>query len=760
VTTRRPILGALVAVAFVTLLAAPAARGQQAVNPIHPAFAPLDAAGKKVATAEALHVDTTCGACHDAKYIAGHSGHATPRTKATCLQCHVDGGKLDVRPATLDGEGRLRREAIRIGAPKARSCAACHGIVAGGANAAALSLPPDLDAAPKDGRTFSLTLGEGAVVSPQQMADSFLNLEGKAGLGAPWDVHAAKLVDCVACHFAGNDPARVDPKQPTLQYLTADPRRPSHAEFLVRPDHRLGRQACRSCHDPMKAHAFLPYRARHMAALSCATCHLSAPRAPVAEMIDATVATLSGTPAVRYRNVDRRPGETLNAATLRPFRPLLVERLEEDGARRLAPVNLVSRYRWVSGTDRVEVPFDEVARAFVQRGAWAPGVIEAFDADRDGRLDERELRLDSPEKTAFAAGRLRALGVAQPAVEGILETIPLAHGVSTRDRALRDCNACHAADSRLSGDFLVAGYLPGGGPPRPPDGSKVELAGVIGPTANGGLVLRRGTGSTPGGLHVLGHTRDGLSNTLGFLVFLATFAGVALHGALRLALRRRRGSHRAPAAGENKYVFGRYERLWHWTMALSGVVLIATGLAVHFAGSGAWLDLATAVSLHNVFAAVLLVNAFLALFYHLTTRAIRTFIPEPKGFLARALEHMAWQTRGIFYGGHHPANAPGQKLNPLQQITYLALLNVLFPLQIATGLFLWAIGHWPGVGSALGGLAVIAPVHNVGAWLFLTFFVLHVYLVTTGTTPAEHLEAMVTGYQRVDTDGAVERSQA
>jgi thiosulfate reductase cytochrome b subunit len=747
--------GALVALA---LLAASPARAQQPVNPIHPAFAPLDAAGKKVATAEAVHVETTCGACHDAKYIAAHSGHATPSVKATCLQCHLDGGSLDVRPATLDAEGRLRREAIRIGAPRAASCGACHGIVTGGA--AALRLPADLEAAPRDGRTLSLTLGEGAVVSPQKMADSFLNLEGKGGLGAPWDVHAAKLVDCVACHFAANDPARADAKQPTLQYLTADPRRLSRAEFLVRPDHRLARQACRACHDAEKAHAFLPYRARHMAALSCATCHVAAPRAPVAEMVDATVATLSGTPVVRYRNVERRPGEALNAATVRPFRPLLVQRLEEDGARRLAPVNLVSRYRWVSRAGRVEVPFEAIARAFAREGAWAPGVVEAFDADRDGRIADGELRLDTPGKVAFVAARLRAQGVVDPEVDGAIDAIPLAHGVSTRDRALRDCNGCHASDSRVSGDFLVAGYLPGGTLPRPPDGSRIELAGVLGPTADGGLALRPIAGATPGGLHVLGHTRQGLSNTLGFVLFLATAAGVALHGALRLALRRRRGTGRAHGAEDKAYVFGQYERLWHWTMALSGAVLIATGLAVHFTGAGAWLALPTAVSLHNAFAVVLMVNAFLALFYHLATRAIRTFIPEPKGFLARALEHLAWQARGIFHGGEHPANAPGQKLNPLQQVTYLGLLNVLFPLQIASGLLLWAIGHWPALGAAIGGLAVVAPVHNAVAWLFLSFLVLHVYLVSTGPTPTEHLEAMVTGYQRLEAEPVVERSQA
>ncbi len=751
-----PARAVLAALALAAALAAPAANAQQAVNPIHPAFAPLDAAGKKVRSAAEVSLETTCGACHDVKFIAGHSGHAEGAAKATCAQCHLDGGRLEVRPDLLDDDGRLKREALRIGAPRAASCAACHGLVAGAVEPVAF--PADLASATQaPGRTWSLTLGEGAVVSPQRMADSFLDLEGKAGLTSPWDVHAAKLVDCAACHFAANDPGRADPKQPALRYLTTDPRRQGLAEFLLRPDHRLTEKGCRACHDPMKAHAFLPYRSRHMTVLSCQACHLAAPMAPAAELVDATVATLDGTPALHLRNATRRPGDTLNTATLRAFEPLLVERLEADGVRRLAPVNPVSRYRWVSGPDRAPVPWATVEAAFLDGRQYAPAVLEHFDANRDGALDAAELRLDSRLKTELVANRLAALGVVDPVVEGTLDARPLAHGVPARDRALKDCQACHSAESRLSGAYPVLGFMPGGQPPAPEARARVELAGALAPAPGGGLELRREAGTAPGGLHVLGSSRQSLTNTLGFALFLAVTAGVSAHGLMRWLTRRRR-AHVAHRPARKAYVFGRYERLWHWTMALSGLVLIVTGLAVH--APDAWgLGLPRSVSLHNAFAVVLMLNAFLALFYHLATKAIRNFIPHPHGLLARVLEHMAYQSRGIFYGEAHPENAPGHKLNPLQQLTYLALLNVLFPLQIATGLLIWAAGHWPDVAAALGGLSTVAPLHNAGSWLFLSFFVLHVYLVTTGRTPTEHLESMITGYQPVEDDGAApERS--
>jgi thiosulfate reductase cytochrome b subunit len=735
---------------LLAVLSVPSApRAQQGVNPIHPVFAPLDAAGRKVRTGADLSVEKTCGACHDAAYVAAHSDHARDAAKASCVQCHLDGGRLDVRADLLDPEGRLRRDAIRIGTPRAANCATCHGLVFDGATP--VRVPADFEAVSRNaGRTWSLTQGEGAIVSPQRMSDSFLNLEGKGQLSAPWDVHAAKLVDCVACHYAANNPTRTDAKHATLRYLSDDPRRQSTAEFLVRPDHRLAELDCRGCHDPLKAHGFLPYRNRHMEVLACQACHVSAPVGPVVEMVDATVATADGAPSVRYRNVERQPGESMNVATIRPFQPLLTERVGSDGLRRLGPVNTVARWRWISGVDRAEVPFARVAQAYLDGDRHAPEVLSAFDADGNGRLDEHELRLDTKEKTGIIAGRLRAAGVEDPTVEGTLDTYPLSHGISTRDRALRDCSACHAADSLVSQPFAIAGYLPGGTPPRPREKARVALAGVMTPTPGGGLELARHRDATPGGLHVLGYSRHSLTNRLGFYLFVAVFAGVVAHGLGRFLLRKRRGVQAHPEPEGKEYVFGLYERIWHWTMALAGILLLVTGLEIHRAGGRTVLDLTKAVALHNVFAVVLMVNAFLALFYHLATAAIRGFIPHPHGLLARVLEHVEYQSRGIFLGGPHPSNAPGHKLNPLQQLTYLALLNVLFPLQIVTGILIWAVGNWSSAAAALGGLQYVAPLHNAGAWLFLSFFVLHVYLVTTGRTPTEHLESMVTGYQPAD----------
>ena len=216
---------------------------------------------------------------------------------------------------------------------------------------------------------------------------------------------------------------------------------------------------------------------------------------------------------------------------------------------------------------------------------------------------------------------------------------------------------------------------------------------------------------------MLGHSRQGLTNTIGFLLFVATFLGVVAHALARCVLRAAAGAAGAatPAGGQD-YLFGRYERIWHWTMALSGVLLIVSGLEIHNAGGHWLLDLPRAVSLHNAFAVVLMLNAFLALFYHLATAAIRNFIPAPHGLLARVLEHMSYQSRGIFFGGPHPANAPGAQAQPAAAAHLPGAAQRALPAPDrapacssgppATG------PTWP---PRWAGSSVVAPLHNLGS---------------------------------------------
>jgi thiosulfate reductase cytochrome b subunit len=190
-----------------------------------------------------------------------------------------------------------------------------------------------------------------------------------------------------------------------------------------------------------------------------------------------------------------------------------------------------------------------------------------------------------------------------------------------------------------------------------------------------------------------------------------------------------------------------HERIWHWLQAAAMILLLLTGFALHYPDRFPLFgSMARAVHLHSFLGFALLVNAFLGLFYHLTAEKYHHFLPSFDDFTGGAVKQARFYLYGIFRGEPHPFETdPRKKLNPLQKVTYLMLLNVLLPLQIATGLLLWGANRWQDLFEKVGGLRVLAPLHTLLAFFFLSFLIGHIYLSTTGKTPLHLLKAMVTG---------------
>jgi thiosulfate reductase cytochrome b subunit len=194
-----------------------------------------------------------------------------------------------------------------------------------------------------------------------------------------------------------------------------------------------------------------------------------------------------------------------------------------------------------------------------------------------------------------------------------------------------------------------------------------------------------------------------------------------------------------------------YERLWHWLQTTAILLLLFTGLIIHKPDTFGIFSFRYVVQVHNILALILVVNAGLSAFYHLATGEIRQFLPRPRGFFDQAFLQAKYYLRGIFRGEEHPfEKTPQRKMNPLQQVTYIAILNVLLPLQIITGILMWGAQRWPEFIAGLGGLPYLAPFHALIAWLFASFIVMHVYLTTTAHEPLASIKGMVIGWDEVE----------
>ena len=193
------------------------------------------------------------------------------------------------------------------------------------------------------------------------------------------------------------------------------------------------------------------------------------------------------------------------------------------------------------------------------------------------------------------------------------------------------------------------------------------------------------------------------------------------------------------------YLFKGFERFWHWAQAALILLMLLTGFEVH--GTYALLGYRQAARLHSLAAWGLIGLWVFALFWHLTTGEWRQYIPTTERLLAVA----RFYSSGIFKGEPHPYRPTAQrKHNPMQRLTYLAMLVLVSPLIWVTGWLYLFYADWPRWG--LGGLRLewVAWGHTAGAFVMLAFLVSHLYLITTGATPGAQFKAMVTGWEELD----------
>ncbi len=200
------------------------------------------------------------------------------------------------------------------------------------------------------------------------------------------------------------------------------------------------------------------------------------------------------------------------------------------------------------------------------------------------------------------------------------------------------------------------------------------------------------------------------------------------------------------------YMYTVEERLWHWFQAFIIMALMVTGMVVHLPTQLRLMSFETATRLHEWLGILLTVNAAFGLLYSLFARQLEQYLPSASpSWMRLAVRQVHYYTWGIFNGAPHPMEKTVErKLNPLQQVTYLGILNVLLPLQILTGVAILAGRIWPDPLARLGDLGLVAPLHVIGAWLFIAFLIGHVYLTTTGHTLMSNIVAMVVGWEDVE----------
>jgi len=206
------------------------------------------------------------------------------------------------------------------------------------------------------------------------------------------------------------------------------------------------------------------------------------------------------------------------------------------------------------------------------------------------------------------------------------------------------------------------------------------------------------------------------------------------------------------------YIYKAFERFWHWMQAIIIIFLALTGFEIH--GSVSFFGYQNAVKYHNVAAYGFIVLIVFAIFWHFSTGEWKQYMPTVKNMRAQLNYYLI----GIFNNAPHPTKKTVlSKLNPLQKLVYLALKILVIPTMVISGL-LYMFYRYPQQGTIKGlnihSIDVIALFHTAGAYLLIAFLIVHLYLITTGTTITSNLKAMITGFEDLESEHLKEEIQS
>lgn len=447
-------------------------------------------------------------------------------------------GNFTYNRKAFNADGTVKSEILNLSDPPLENCAQCHGFSARNAS----TIQPIQHADILRGTEKAGWIYNGSKISETVSP----RIVGKEKMDYPWDVHAAKGLGCIDCHFSPNNPGRKF-QGDSEKHLSYKPVGEGIAEYLKRPDHNFARgnippetvnitrhntmRGCAECHDAEKTHAFLPYKTQHFKALACQTCHISEVHFWAYRSDEWGFLMDTGASRITFRGIR---GDIVDPdSEIIGFKPAYVSTPAKDGHLEIRPTNLITGLYWFDKTKGRPVFTWQIQKAFfLDRqvgGGWEyrPEIVKAF-GDKDGIIDFPQARYDTPEKIALVKGLLlEHVGIADPELR--IEVVPwaMSHSTMGKAQAIKDCKACHAKNSILRRPMELNDFLPKGVPVYYA-GKQVNVVDHSGkePTFDNRSLLRS--------FYIIGNSRVLWVEILGWLSVAGALLFSFIHGFIRI----------------------------------------------------------------------------------------------------------------------------------------------------------------------------------------------------------------------------------
>lgn len=201
-------------------------------------------------------------------------------------------------------------------------------------------------------------------------------------------------------------------------------------------------------------------------------------------------------------------------------------------------------------------------------------------------------------------------------------------------------------------------------------------------------------------------------------------------------------------ATKNLYLYPIWIRSWHIVNALTFLLLIVSGISMHFSTSGKdVIGFKLAVSMHNVAAIIITINYGIFLVGNIMSKNGGYYRKWRKNLSINLWRQLRFYSVGIFKDESHPFPVTEkQKFNPLQKFAYVLVMYFGMPLLIVTGIGLF-FPEWIAYNIfGVSGLIFTDILHHIVGFVLSVFLLIHIYTCTLGDKPGTLFKSMITGY--------------
>jgi len=196
------------------------------------------------------------------------------------------------------------------------------------------------------------------------------------------------------------------------------------------------------------------------------------------------------------------------------------------------------------------------------------------------------------------------------------------------------------------------------------------------------------------------------------------------------------------------YHYPVWVRLWHAVNALTFILLLLTGLSLHYASADSILiPFRASVAIHNICGIILTINFGVFVIGNMFTSNGDYYRKWRKNLWPKLWKQFHFYAIGIFRGDPHPFPiTKKQKFNPLQKVSYVFAMYFGMPLLIVSGIALMFPEKISNTIFNISGLLFYDVLHVIVGFVLSVFLLIHLYTCTLGDKPGTLFKGIINGY--------------